>query len=81
MPTTILRRPQPHAQSPKVAQVEPVSGSGLSALRMAERIASRFTQFAELASSGIKSQPAHTSLAKMKTVQYAWTIGGRFEKS
>ena len=63
MLTTILRRPQPHAQSPKVAQVEPVSGSGLSALRMAERTASRFTQFAEQASSGMSSQRALTTLA------------------
>ena len=43
--------------------MEQVYGSGLSALRMAERIVSRFTQFAEQVSSGMLSQRALTTLA------------------
>jgi len=57
------KRRLPHALCLQAALVEQVYGSGLSALRMAERIASRFTQFAEQASSGMSNQHALTTLA------------------
>jgi len=73
--STILLQLLPHAQCPRAALVEPVSGSGLSALRMVERIALRDTQFAELVRSSMLSHHAPTMLVPMQTALHAYLTG------